>query len=309
MKGFVQMSFLHSLFFLYVLSAFSCVSKVEGRFDVLDNADRIKLVSIKKIYSTLSNSCSYQNKSQSGQGMAIQGDRMYRLFNSGICKIYSISDPNDPLLISTLEMGSYGKDNHCNCAQFDIREDGSVFLYISSVRELNGLRGKCYVEKITGTSFKLVQTITVGEISFLSNYKGFNIICGDDGYLWLFGFDISGDNMVFVKALKPSVLLPNVELGEDDVVDYWFDSDYTYNESVTQGGTVHGGYLYSVFGTKSTNRHIAIYDINRHHKVGDINLNEFVKEEPEDCDFYGNDLILAIYGDAGYYALSLDFDE
>lgn len=295
-----------SLFF-FMLFVSSCSAQNDGSQDII--ADKIKLVSIKKINSTLSNSCYYENKSHSGQGMAIYGNKMYRLFNSGLCREFDISDPKNPLLISTFKMGSYGKDNHCNCAQIDIANDGSAYIYISSVRELNGLRGKCFVEKISSESTKLVQTISVGDIHFLSNYKGLNIICGDDGFLWLFGYDVKGNNMIYVKASKPSLNYPDVVIEEKDIIDFWIDNDYSYNSSVTQGGTVHNGYLYSVFGTSRTNRHIAVYDVISHRKVADVDLNPIVQEEPEDCDFYGDNLILAIYGGEGYYALSLTINE
>lgn len=290
-----------------MLSVSSCSAQVDNGIDIV--ADKIKLVSIKKINTTLNNSCYYDNKSQSGQGMAIHGNKMYRLFNSGVCRVYEISDPMNPTLISTFAIASSGKDNHCNCAQIGIAEDGSVLLYVSSVRDLNGLRGKCYVEKIAEQSTTLVQTISVGVINLLSNYKGFNIICGDDGYLWLFGYDVDGNNMVYVKANMPSLEYSNYTIEEKDVVDYWIDTDYSYKDSVTQGGVIHKGYLYSVFGTAKTNRHIAVYNTDNHHKVGDIDINGYVKEEPEDCDSFGDDLILAINGGLGFYSLTLAIGE
>lgn len=292
-----------SLFFFMIFVS-SCSAQNDGGEDII--ADKIILVSIKKINSTLSNSCYYENKSHSGQGMAIYGNKMFRLFNSGLCREFDISDPKNPLLISTFKMGSYGKDNHCNCAQIDTLCDGSVLLYISSVRELNGFRGMCFVEKVTEQSTTLVQTLVVGDIRLLSNYRGFNIICGDDGYLWLFGYDVNGKNLIFVKINKPSLEYSNYTIEDKDVVDYWIDTDYTYNKSVTQGGSVHNGYLFSVFGTMRTNRHIAVYNTDNHQKVSDIILNDQVSEEPEDCDFWGDYLLLSIYGGNGLYELALD---
>lgn len=268
--------------------------------------ERISLDSIWKANNSINNSCSYNKSTFAGQGMSIFGQKMYRLFHTGICRVYDISDIENPKEITLFELGSFSSSNHGNSAQFDIREDGTAFLYVSSARELNGERGRCFVERIDDEGASLVQTITFDRIHLLSSFKGVNTICGDDGNLWVFGFNTLGTRMLFAKVRKPSLDEGAViELSDSDILDYWYDSQYKYRSSVTQGGMIRGGYLFSVFGTSSTNRHIAIYDIKSHDKVGDIDLNAYVPEEPEDCDCYDGKILLSIYGGLGYYVLSL----
>lgn len=243
----------------------------------------------------------YENGAfHSAQGMAIHNSIMYRLFDTGFCQTYSIEDIDKPLYISSFPIGSFSEVNHCNCAQFIPELDGELYLYIA------GLRGKCYVERITQDSSQLIQTISLKKLKIFNNSQRLNIICGDDGFLWLFGSDDGGRNLIFAKAKRPSLNEANAVLDINDIIDYWLESDYCYEDSVWQGGMVYSGNLFFVFGTKDSNRHIAIYNTYTHEKVNDIDLNDAVLEEPEDCDFFNDRIVLSINGGKGYYILELN---
>lgn len=252
---------------------------------------------IRKTAIGLSNYLTYNGNNLSCQGMAIRHNKMYRLYITGVCQIYDITDINHPVFQKRFELGSYSPTNHSNGAQFDINSTENI-LYVS------GLKGKCYVEKITNDSSVLIQCITLPEFDFFNNSLSFNIVCGDDGYLWLMGSSNSIQTLFFAKVRKPEIDEGDVILTRNDIMEYWSETNYNYKESIWQGGKVYGGKLYYVFGSRSSKRHIAIYDTKTHQKIQDYDLNDFVDEEPEDCDFLDNDIILTLYGGKGYYVIS-----
>jgi hypothetical protein len=257
------------------------------------------LVKIRKTGEKIKNECYYQDNKYTAQGVSIINNTIFRLYNSGICQVYQANDIEDPVLISTFELGSRSSSNHCNCAQFFKNPDGTKLLYIS------GLNGRCYVERMTHYSSVLIQTIEVPKLDLLFNSQMVNTICGDDGFLWLFGESRENQTLVFAKARRPDIKEKAVSLSIDDIVDYWYETDYVYNQSVWQGGMVYGGYLIFVFGLETDNKHIAVYDTCSHSKVADISLNGVVLEEPEDCDFINGQILLSTNGGRGYYLLNL----
>ena len=231
--------------------------------------------------------------------MAINDHVMYRLYDTGICQTFDISDIDNPIPISHFELGSYMQSNHCNCAQFLQKSSSEEFLYLY----VTGLQGKCFVEKIDSFSSTLVQTITLDKLKVFNNQQRYNIICGDDSFLWLFGEDETDHLLYFAKIKRPNINLENYTLKQSDILDYWFYSDYIYCESVWQGGKVYNGKLYFVFGTPSSNRRIVVYDMITHSQVDSIELNEYITEELEDCEILDGKIILSINGGCGYYVL------
>lgn len=254
---------------------------------------------IRKVAKGFQNECPFDGFSLIGEGVAVNGTTMYRVYDKGVCQTFDISDIENPKPIATFELGSYVPSNHANCSQFFQDEDGTVYLYVS------GLRGKCFVERITETSSSLVQTISLNEMDLFQGSKRLNMICGDDGFLWLFGSDNKGECLLFAKARRPETGEGDVTLKMGDILDYWSDSEYVYNESVWQGGKMYEGNLFFVFGTAVSRRHIAVYNIYTHELSMDIDLNEYVHEEPEDCELLDGKILLAIYGGTGYYVIDL----
>lgn len=258
------------------------------------------LYTIRKTGLNVNNSPTHNGRTLSSQGAAISDVILFRLYDSGICQTYNISDIDNPIPLNIFELGSFYSSNHCNTAQFaskNLYNNGiPLLLYVA------GLRGKCFVEEIYESYSVLAQTISLKKLEVFFNTNSLNIISGDDSYLWIFGSQ--GDKLVFGKARKPLLSEGDVELSEDDIIDYWFESGYNYSDNAWQGGKVYNGKLYFVFGFSNTHKHIAIYDTNTHSKIEDINLDGFVSEEPEDCEIIGEDILLMTNGGKGYYIIS-----
>lgn len=294
------------LFGLITISLFSagCSGDIilslekEQLFPVFDPAV-ITIGSIRKTGQNVANRLSFDGTIQRAQGMAISDSVMYRFFTTGLCQTFDITDVDNPVEIATFKLGSYGSSNHSNSAQFYVDNNGEKLLYLS------GMGGKCYVERINENSSKLIQTITLEKISYLQNSVRVNTICGDDGYLWLFGIDTKGDMLVFARAKRPDPRLSEAIITKEDILDFWHKKDYKFSESLSQGGKVYGGNLFFVFGSQTTDSHLDIYNVFTHQIVYSVDLNDIISEEPEDCDIFGNCLILTVDGGKGYYVLDM----
>ena len=238
-------------------------------------------------YATLDGS------SLTAQGCAISGSIMYRFYNGGYCKAFEISDDFNIRLVTEFQMDSYHDGNHMNCAQFYPKSD---ILYSS---EFN--MRTCNVEKINLTDSNSVQLqrIHINETENLGH--GFlNIVCGDDGFLWAFG-DYGNGTICLLKFLLPDTIKSNnnVHIGDDDVLGKWFHVD----DICLQGGLVKNGFIYLLSGSYTDKRYLFIFDSSTGALSKKINLNAIVKEEPEDCDFYKNHLIITVFGGSSFYVM------
>lgn len=236
---------------------------------------------------------------RAGQGMAVRDGIMYRLYNTGLCQTYDITNLAKPKKIASFELGSHVNSNHANSAQSCLDENGEVLLYVSG---LNG--GKTFVERITPTGSTLVQTITLSPMDILGKNVSVNSICGNDGFIWLFG--TRGKGLYFAKARKPLLEEGDVTLYEDDILDYWSESDYVYNDDVLQGGSAYNGYLFVLFGRSGGVGHLAIYDTRVHQRLLDIDLSKDIREEPEDCEVISQGILVVTNGGSNYYIINFD---
>ena len=257
------------------------------------------VISVKKIAAGIDTSCQFDGRNYAGQGFAECLGIGYRLYDTGLCQTYDLSDLESPRKIASFALASRGSKNHSNCAQFGLDEDGNPLLYVS------GLSGKCYVERISSEESSLVQVVTLPALEVFNISQTMNIICGDDGFLWAFGSALFENALTFAKLKKPLLSEGDVTLSGLDVIDFWTEENYVYSQSVWQGGMVYGGLLYFVFGTTKSKRHIVIYDTKTHQKVSDIDLNSIVREEPEDCDLVDGQIVLTVNGGSGYYLIDL----
>ena len=290
------------IFVLVILPLCSCAKDILDLKQDESEAGEARIIvveSIEKTADKLENYCTFEGVTYVAQGTAICGNILYRLYDTGLCQTYSIEDISNPRKLATFELGSRKDLNHCNCAQIMLPDNGDTLLYVG------GLRGKCFVERISTDHSELVQTITLPQLGIFHNTQNMNMICGDDGFLWLFGEARATQTLFFAKARLPLISEGDVVLSQADIIDYWHESGYVYNESVWQGGMVYEGNLFYVFGRGESNRHIAVYNTYNHTKVEDINLNGIVTEEPEDCDMHGGYIVLSVYGGKGYYLLKL----
>lgn len=257
-------------------------------------------LSVKKIGNGVDNSCQFNNRNYSGQGFAIWENVGYRLYDTGLCQTYDMSNLDSLSRIATFELGSRMARNHSNCAQFGQDEDGAPLLYVS------GLRSKCFVERIIPEGSTLVQIITLLPLEVYNVSSVMNIICGDDGYLWAFGSSLSPNGLTFAKFRKPDISEGDIYLSGLDLIDCWTEEGYVYSKSVWQGGKVYDGRLYFVFGTGISNRHIVIYDTTTHQKVSDIDLNSIIPHELEDCEILPEGLFVVTNGGRYSYLIETD---
>lgn len=233
---------------------------------------------------------------RAGQGMAVRDKIMYRLYDTGLCQTFDLSDLANPKKIASFELGSHGSINHANCAQTCLDENGDVLLYVSGQKE-----GKTYVERVTSTGSTLIQTITLSAMDLLDQTIILNAVCGDDGYLWYFG--AGGSKLLFAKARKPLMEEGDVTITEDDILDFWSEDGYVYEEDVWQGGMVYNNLLFMLFGSTGAKAHLAVYDVRAHQRIMDISLSSAVKEEPEDCEIIPEGILVATYGGSHYYLI------
>lgn len=288
---------------LLICSVLTSCDRLEDPSEYLpikDENSPISGIYIKKIADGIDNSYIMDDSPLNGQGFAVHGKTAYRLYDTGICQTYDFSNIESPIKLSSFPLGSSITKNHSNCAQFGGEMDGKPLLYVS------GLSGKCFVEKVDPEGSECVQTLTLLAMESYNISKSMNIICGDDGYIWAFGDALSSNALTFAKLRKPDVSEGDITFSGEDVLDYWTEEGYIYTESVWQGGMVYEGFLYYVFGTPWTHRHIVIYNTETHEKVSDIDLDAVVYEEPEDCEMVDGQIILALARGTGYYIIDLE---
>ena len=235
-----------------------------------------------------------------GQGVAVRDKVMYRLYDSGLCQTYDISDLGDPVKIASFGLGSRHSLNHSNCAQFCVNDDGDTLLYVSGLKG-----GKTFVERITTTGSTLVQTITLSKIAVLNQTVTLNAVCSDDGYIWYFGS--GGNKLLFAKFRKPLLSEGDIVLEEDDILDFWSEDGYVYKNDVWQGGKKYGNLLFFLFGVKGSDAHLVVYDTRTHERILDIDLSSVVQNEPEDCELLPEGILIVTNGGSNYYLIRPGF--
>lgn len=248
---------------------------------------------VKQIYKTgegVDNWC----QGQAGQGVAVRDKIMYRVYDTGYCQTFDLSDFTKPKKLASFALGSHMGPNHANCAQACLDENGDVLLYVSGLKG-----GKTFVERMTTTGSTLVQTITLSPLEILGKTVALNCVCSEDGFLWFFGS--GGDKLYFAKTRRPLLSEGNVTIGMDDILDFWYESDYVYKSDVWQGGKVYGNFLFFLFGASGTTAHLVVFDTRAHKRILDIDLSKVVKEEPEDCELIPQGILVVTYGGNNYY--------
>lgn len=293
--------FLHYLVFLTIAGSVSLSCEGQDLQDLEETSgDWIQRVEskkedikVKRVFSIGSIDNTYAG--HSGQGVAVRDGIMYRLYNTGQCQTYDLTDLANPVKIASFNLGSHQSSNHSNCAQTYVEENGDTLLYVSGLKN-----GKVYVEKVYPTGSSLVQVISIPKMEVLGNTNTLNAICGDDGFLWLFGPG-GGNKLVFAKARRPLLSQRDALLSEDDILDAWTEGNYVYSEDVSQGGMVYKGMLFFLFGSTGSRAHIVVYDTHAHRRISDINLSGIFREEPEDCELLPQGILIVTNGGSNYY--------
>jgi hypothetical protein len=245
------------------------------------------------------------------QGMAIYGDMMFSLHNTGICTVIDLTHHK---LLSEFNLASYGKTNHANVASFGKEfyspEDEFPLLYVSQVwkERVNNMKDVCYVERVTKNSSELVQTINYKDEKGTFGYALQWVVDVKNGYLYGFGNTIKnaveGNKHQITKFKLPKLSDSDsnklVTLTEDDIVEAYTLEDY-YNGSekllIGQGLTIFNGKLFmpTGFGNATYPASLWVVDLDSRRVSNVIDLS-YIKKEPEDCDVYQGSLIIQCNG-------------
>ncbi|MDY5335509.1 MAG: hypothetical protein SPG97_02000 [Bacilli bacterium] len=255
---------------------------------------------------------------KSHQGMDIIDNKIFCLYDTGVCNIFDYKTKfSTP--IGSFQLDSFGTDNHANCANFGIEtKKGASFplLYVSVGKVGASIEYHCHVESITKVgevySSELVQTIILDATEFTE--KSYQSIFGSPCWLvdkerkQICAFsaikrttvEVTGD-MKTNKYVATIFNLPALSDGEtitltaDDIISqHIFDFD-TY---ITQGGTMQDGKIYYSFGYGRTNTktpsRIRVYDIDTNSIYARIELENIINEELEDLSIYNGKLYVNV---------------
>lgn len=264
----------------------------------------------------------------SAQGMAIEGDRAFILYDTGVCAVFDLVS-RDPRPVSVFPLGSYnnGKPardylNHANSCMFGAThwnnnplpllyvtvgtgvgfdEDG--YFYRCSVENVQQREdGSYYAETVQTICYRPEGTLKQGFVSPCWGCPGF-LLDKDEGFLYIFsaryrtkrGCVPEGEQNAYIitKLLLPDPALGGViHLGPEDILDQF---SVPSQIQFTQGGTVHNSKLYYTFGYPKGGYplRILIFDLKNKTLCAQLdNLTEaFRGEEIECCGVYRNRLL------------------
>lgn len=245
------------------------------------------------------------------QGMAIFGDMMFSLHNTGICTVIDLKNKK---LLSEFNLASFSKTNHANVASFGKEfyspEDEFPLLYVSQVwkERVNNMKDVCYVERVTKNSSELIQTINYKDEKGTFGYALQWVVDVKNGYLYGFGNTIKnaveGNKHRITKFKLPKLgdcdSNKLVTLTENDIVEAYTLEDY-YNGSekllIGQGLTIFNGKLFMPTGIGNATYPASLWvvDLDSRRVSNVIDLS-YIKKEPEDCDVYQGSLIIQCNG-------------
>jgi hypothetical protein len=253
------------------------------------------------------------HKNASSQGMAIYKNSLFLLNNGGYCRIYDLKSEK---LVSDFELGSAEyKNNHCNNASFGLEfpKDNKEFpaFYVA---ECYGER-RCFVESITRNGSKLIQILRIETEGPES--KSFDwVVDRKQKCLYTIArpsdeeIDSIGTKIYLITKLPlPSLDKKEVIFKQKDVIEQ-FEIAFP---NLSQGASIHKNYLYLPVGRhtysgvekyKDAHRDIIVVNLKTKQIEKIIDIQDIVDGEPEDIDFYQNNLILYCgQKDGGVYNL------
>lgn len=232
-------------------------------------------------------------KGHSAQGMAICDDYAFLLNDSGLCRIYDLKKKE---VLCDFPLKSANPRNHANSASFGIEylDSNSQYpaFYISECR----IPSRCFVEDVTLGCSRLIQTLR-----FEKNGKSALV------HTWivdaisrkLYGLTSqkkqNGGTCILIRRFR----LPS--LSEGDIVFTEKDIEEEFDISIPnllQGGAIRDNILYLPMGlhgkgdTEMSERAIVLIDLRQQKVIDKIVLNDLTKNEPEDVDFYGGELLM-----------------
>ena len=249
---------------------------------------------------------------QSYQGMAIWGDYLVSLQNTGQATIYRLYADSLQKL-RQFPLASQMPQNHANVAFFGTerynKTDEFPLLYVSqcSKERYNGMKDVCFVERISLTSApELVQTIVLDDDEGLFGYalqwmidRKRNLLIGYGNTVENMGKGNRWRTMIFpMPKLSEG---PVVHLKPQDAIENYciqdLDSRFPSNH-IGQGACVIKNQMFIPVGVGTEKHPSILYVWNLRKKKLDyiLNFQSQVPHEFEDCEPYGHDLIMQTNG-------------
>ncbi|MBR1500015.1 MAG: hypothetical protein IJ615_10385 [Bacteroidaceae bacterium] len=249
---------------------------------------------------------------QSYQGMAIYGDMLVSLQNTGQATIYRLNADGLQML-RQFPLASHTPENHANVAFFGTerydKHDQFPLLYVSqcSKQRYKGLKDVCFVERISLTKEpELVQTIVLDDPDGLYGYALQWMI--DSKRKLLIGYGNTVENMGKGNRWRTMVFPmprlsdgPVVHLRPQDALDNYCiqDIDQRFpSNHIGQGACIIKDQMFIPVGV-GTEKHPSILYVWNMKKKRLDHIHNFQKQVPhefEDCKPYRGDLIMQTNG-------------
>ena len=249
---------------------------------------------------------------QGYQGMAIWGDYLVSLQNTGQATIYRLF-PDSLQKLRQFPLASQMTQNHANVAFFGTekfdKDDDFPLLYVSqcSKQKYNGMKDVCFVERISLNAPPiLVQTIVLDDDEGLFGYalqwmidRKRELLIGYGNTIENMGKGNRWRTMIFhmpklcegkIVHLKPKDALENYCIQD---LDPRFPSNH-----IGQGACVVKDQMFIPVGLGTEKHPSILYVWNLRKKRLDniLNFQQQVPHEFEDCDSYGRELIMQTNG-------------
>jgi len=249
---------------------------------------------------------------QSYQGMAIHGDYLVSLQNTGLATIYRLHEDSLELL-RQFPLASQTKENHANVAFFGTERydkgDELPLLYVSqcSKQRYKDMKDVCFVERISLTEApRLVQTIVLDDDEGLFGYALQWMIDRKRGHL--IGYGNTVENMGKGNRWRTMIFKmpklsdgPVVHLNPKDALDNYciqeLDSRFPSNH-IGQGACVIKDQMFIPIGL-GTEQHpsiLYVWNLKKKHLDHILDFQQQVPHEFEDCEPYHRDLIMQTNG-------------
>ena len=233
-----------------------------------------------------------------GEGMAIHGQYIFLLTNTGLCRIY---DMREDLFVGSVALASAHAKNHANNACFGVEypKDNNKFpaLYISECEAPY----RCYVENITEYESRLIQIIQFqidnkpqAVHDWIVDIVTNNIYAVTQ--LYPFNKERNGFATQIVKFGLPSINTQEVILSDVDIE----DSFEVFFPHILQGGVIHNHTLYLPSGASADSqvqygkeKAIVIIDLKEKKIKRIIDVQDILNNEPEGGALSGKSLIIS----------------
>lgn len=253
------------------------------------------------------------------QGLAVSDGCVFRLHDCGPCVVFDLETKK---LLGEFELGSSGKNNHCNVAFFgDQKYDESdrfPLLYVSQAKgvpvteigraETDSLSRLVFVERILTDSLGTPCGATLEQVI---NYRnGLEYTSGlwiadihDLSYIYCYGNNkgnaqpenrLSIRKFAFPKFSRDQFV---VTLSDEDIVEYKYYDEYQQEgergpqNTIIQGGMIVDGILILPCGTGSSYPAEFFLANLENGKSAVFDFTAQMHGEPEDVDVWGDQLL------------------